>query len=193
MTTHLRCWLLAALTASVAGEGTAHAIDWLLGFSEESARATTAAVGDTLDFKGPIVKLPYKPNQYKEIGMVAGGTGIAPMLQVVDEILADKADKTKVSLIFANQTEEDILVRDELEKLVEEHPTRFKLHYTLDRPPANWTGSTGFISTDMIESHLPPPGDDTVVLMCGPPPMIKFACKANLDKLNYPKNRQLAF
>ena len=58
-------------------------------------------IGETLDFKGPIVKLPYKPNQYKEIGMVAGGTGIAPMLQVVDEILENKSDKTKVSLIFA--------------------------------------------------------------------------------------------
>lgn len=38
--------------------------------------------GDTLDFKGPILKIAYKPNQYDAIGMVAGGTGITPMLQV---------------------------------------------------------------------------------------------------------------
>ena len=38
--------------------------------------------GDTLDFKGPILKTAYKPNQYEHIGMVAGGTGITPMLQV---------------------------------------------------------------------------------------------------------------
>lgn len=39
-------------------------------------------VGDALDVKGPIIKLPYKPNMKKIIGMVAGGTGITPMLQV---------------------------------------------------------------------------------------------------------------
>ena len=64
--------------------------------------------GDTLKFKGPILKLGYKPNEYESIGMVAGGTGITPMLQVVDEILANPADKTKVSLIFGNQTESDM-------------------------------------------------------------------------------------
>jgi cytochrome-b5 reductase len=60
-------------------------------------------VGDKLDMKGPIVKRAYVPNQFKQIGMVAGGTGLTPMLQVVDEILANKNDKTKVSFIFANQ------------------------------------------------------------------------------------------
>jgi cytochrome-b5 reductase len=45
----------------------------------------------------------------------------------------------------------------------------------------------------MIKSVLPAPGPDTVVLMCGPPPMVKFACKANLDALGYDKNDQLCF
>ena len=45
----------------------------------------------------------------------------------------------------------------------------------------------------MISERLPAPGADTLMLMCGPPPMIKFACKANLDALGYAKERQLAF
>ena len=44
-------------------------------------------VGDTLDFKGPILKIAYKKNEFAEIGMVAGGTGITPMLQVAKRIL----------------------------------------------------------------------------------------------------------
>ena len=68
-------------------------------------------VGDTLDFKGPILKREYKPNQYDSIGMVAGGTGITPMLQVVDEVLANPADRTKVSLVFGNVSEADILLK----------------------------------------------------------------------------------
>ena len=36
---------------------------------------------------------------------MAGGTGITPMLQVIDAVLDNKADKTKLSLVFANTTE----------------------------------------------------------------------------------------
>ena len=65
--------------------------------------------------------------------------------------------------------------------------------YTVDRAPSSgWAYSTGFITSEMIASHLPPPGDDTLVLMCGPPPMVKFACEANLDKLGYPKHMRIA-
>ncbi|PIO77857.1 hypothetical protein TELCIR_00037 [Teladorsagia circumcincta] len=68
----------------------------------------------------------------------------------------------------------------------------FKVWYTVDRPPAVWKYSTGFINDAMIKEHLPPPAEDTAVLMCGPPPMITFACIPNLDKLGYdPKNRLL--
>ena len=38
--------------------------------------------------------------------MIAGGTGITPMLQVIREILSNPEDKTEISLIFANQSEQ---------------------------------------------------------------------------------------
>jgi len=68
--------------------------------------------GDTLLIKGPIQKLKYEPNMKKRIGMIAGGTGITPMLQVIDEILGNPQDKTELSLVFANIAEEDILLRE---------------------------------------------------------------------------------
>lgn len=83
--------------------------------------------------RGPILKLAYKPNEYKQIGMVSGGTGIAPMLQVVDEILADPADKTQVSLIFANVSEADILMKADIDKRVAAHPDKFKVYYVVDK------------------------------------------------------------
>lgn len=54
------------------------------------------------------------------------------MLQIIKAILKDKDDTTKVSLLFANQTEEDILLRSELE-LFAKHDKQFKLWYTVDR------------------------------------------------------------
>merc|ERR1712146_740242 len=129
----------------------------------------------------------------KHLGMMAGGTGITPMLQIVAAIMKDPKDSTQVSLLYANQTEDDILVRDLLEGLCKQYPDRFKVWYTVDRPQPDWGYSTGFITSDMIAEHLPPPGDDTTMVMCGPPPMIKFACQANLDKLGYNKERSLVW
>ena len=63
---------------------------------------------------------------------------------------------TSISLLFRTLTcpttaEDDILVREELESLQKEYPDRFSLHYTLDKAPAGWKFSEGFINKDMIE------------------------------------------
>jgi cytochrome-b5 reductase len=58
---------------------------------------------------------------------------------------------------------------------------------------AGWKYSTGFISAKMISEHLFPPSPDTLVLMCGPPPMINFACVPNLDKLGYDPKLRFAY
>ena len=58
---------------------------------------------------------------------------------------------------------------------------------------AGWEYSSGFISEEMIASQLPAPGPDTQILMCGPPPMIKFACLPSLTKLGYTEDMFVAF
>ena len=63
-----------------------------------------------------------------------GGTGITPMLQLIRAVFRDKNDRTNLSLLFANQSEEDILLREELEEVQKQFPERFKLWYTVDRP-----------------------------------------------------------
>ncbi|KAL8594870.1 NADH-cytochrome b5 reductase 2 [Nucella lapillus] len=166
-------------------------------------------VGDYMDFRGPNGLLVYdgkgsfkvradkkeepETKVARKVGMIAGGTGITPMLQLVRQVFKDSDDSTDLWLLFANQTDNDILLRTELEELQQQYPGRFKLWYTLDRPPAGWKYSSGFINDQMIKEHLPPPGDDTLILMCGPPPMIQFACQPNLDKLGYATARRFAY
>ncbi|GMI31326.1 hypothetical protein TeGR_g5702 [Tetraparma gracilis] len=127
--------------------------------------------------------------------MIAGGTGITPMLQVITHALVlDSKDKTTtVSLLYANQTEADILVRGELEALEKAYPDRFKLHYTVDKAPAKWKYSEGFIDEPMLKKHLKGPGEGVQVLICGPPPMIKFACLPNLEKLGFKEDNIFVF
>lgn len=129
----------------------------------------------------------------KSVGMIAGGTGITPMLQVIRAVLKDPNDHTVCYLLFANQSEKDILLRPELEELRNEHSSRFKLWYTVDKAPDAWDYSQGFVNEEMIRDHLPPPGEETLILMCGPPPMIQFACLPNLERVGHPKERCFTF
>ena len=63
--------------------------------------------------------------------------------------------------------------------------------YTLDRPPDGWKYATGFINEAMCREYLPPPADDTVVFICGPPPMVKFACLPNLEKVGHSTEKNI--
>jgi cytochrome-b5 reductase len=166
-------------------------------------------IGDTIEVRGPSGRLQYlghgnfsikklrkDPPQtitVNKVSMIAGGTGITPMLQLVRHITKDSTDKTKLRLVFANQTEKDILVRKELEEVVAKHPDQFELWYTLDTPGDDWKYSSGFINEKMIQEHLFPPTNDNIVLMCGPPPMINYACNPNLEKLKYDKDLCFAY
>lgn len=86
-------------------------------------------VGDTLDFKGPMPKLKYEANMKKKIGMLAGGSGITPMLQVIEEIARNPDDHTETHLVFANVSGQDILLKETLDSLAEEHPN-IKVRHT---------------------------------------------------------------
>ncbi|XP_027199195.2 NADH-cytochrome b5 reductase 3-like isoform X2 [Dermatophagoides pteronyssinus] len=166
-------------------------------------------IGDKINIAGPNGNLIYKglgkfsikegygspfiQRTYSKVGMIAGGTGITPMLQIIRHVFKDPKDNLQIWLLYANQTEKDILLRKELEEVREKHPDRLKLWYTLDRPSEGWQYSTGFINDEMISKHLPQPSDDTFILMCGPPPMIKHACLPNLDKLGYSEKHRFSY
>eukprot|EP00658_Telonema_sp_P-2_P025021 TRINITY_DN20073_c0_g1_i1.p3 TRINITY_DN20073_c0_g1~~TRINITY_DN20073_c0_g1_i1.p3 ORF type:complete len:257 (-),score=69.94 TRINITY_DN20073_c0_g1_i1:23-793(-) len=71
------------------------------------------------------------------VGMIAGGTGLTPMLQMVTEALKDKTDPTEWSLLFANQTPDDIMLREELDA-VAASDKRFSVWYTVDTATEGW-------------------------------------------------------
>jgi len=174
------------------------------------------SIGQTMDVSGPSGNIIYKDNglfdirsrkpepyitrRVRRLGLIAGGSGITPMYQILNEILKEQTSivpgervDIKIWLLFANQTEQDILLRDELEQLAASNSDRFKLWYTIDRASEEWKYSKGFINETMLSEHMPPPGDDTLICICGPPPMIKFACIPNLDKLGYNESMRYTF
>jgi len=135
-------------------------------------------IGQPIKAKGPKGQFTYTPNMVRSFGMIAGGTGITPMLQIIKAILRNPDDKTVVDLIFANVTFEDILLKEELDELAEKEKERFRVHYVLNSPPEGWTGGVGFVTVDMIKSWCPAPAKDMKILICGPPPMVSAMKKA---------------
>lgn len=131
------------------------------------------SIGDTVEIRGPKGEMKYHKNLVKEMGMIAGGTGITPMFQIIRRICEDPRDDTKTTLLYANKTEEDILMKEELDAFAEKCE-QFNVHYVLSNPPEVWQGGSGRVNKQMIEEYLPAPaGDDTKVLVCGPDPMME--------------------
>jgi NAD(P)H-flavin reductase len=67
---------------------------------------------------------------------------------VIDEILANPDDKTKITLLFANTTIDDILLKKDLDKLAQKNPERMKVYYTVDKiadkkDVLTWKGEVG--------------------------------------------------
>lgn len=143
-------------------------------------------IGDEVKFRGPKGAMRYKPGHCKRIGMLAGGSGITPMYQVIRAICEDQRDTTKISLIYANRTEADILLREELDAFARKYPNNLKVYYVLDNPPADWQGGVGHVTKDTIAERFPSADIDSKAMICGPPGMVN-AAKNALVELGFEK------
>ncbi len=172
-----------------------------------SQHLDSLSVGDAVEVKGPLGHIEYLGKgafelsgaraSAKRLALIAGGTGITPMYQLIRAALSDAADETRIWLLYANRSEEDILLGDELAVLAAAHPARFTLTHTLSRPrdAATWKGCTGRVCADMVAQHLPPAresDDVAMAFLCGPGGM-QEACYRHLYALGYPDERVLTF
>ncbi|KAL5260528.1 hypothetical protein ACHWQZ_G010610 [Mnemiopsis leidyi] len=172
-----------------------------------SSYMDSLSVGDNIQVRGPCGKIRYlgkgefeteksKDNiaklRCKRIGMIAGGSGITPMLQLIKDVVKHRNDNTEMTLLFSNKTENDILCRGALDEM---SCPKFKVCHTLSQAPISqdWCYATGRVNKAMIEQYLPPPGEDTVILLCGPPGLVKETCLPALKDLGYSPDSILVF
>lgn len=120
-----------------------------------SKHMASLKIGQPLKVRGPKGAMVYTPGLVKHFGMIAGGTGITPMLQIIRAIVRGRPrsggnDTTAVDLIFANVNKEDILLKEDLDALAAEDD-QFRVHYVLNNPPEKWEGGVGFVTDKMIK------------------------------------------
>jgi cytochrome-b5 reductase len=108
-------------------------------------------------------------NEFEHVALIGGGSGITPLYQLLDVALRDPTNKTRFTLLYANVSEADILLRDELAALERAYPQTLRVVHTLDNPPAGWTDAKGYVSRELVSKHVPPAakGDKIKVFVCG--------------------------
>ena len=141
-------------------------------------------IGEIVLMSGPNTGGHWIDGMAKQVGFVAGGTGITPMISIIRWILTKKID-AELFLIFANKTESDIIFRQEWERHVRDYPT-FHCHHVLEQPSPGWSGSRGRITPELLRQHLPAADSSTCIFLCGPPPMVD-ALESSLKELGYPE------
>lgn len=144
-----------------------------------SGKMHSMVPGESLLFK-PLNEFDYKPNQHQSMLFIAGGSGITPIYQLTRAILKNPEDKTKISLIYANNTEEDILLRKEFEDLERQYPGRFQKVFTVSKLSNESDGSVekGYVTKAMVGKVWPGKEAGQKVLVSGPPAMTEAVAGA---------------
>lgn len=133
-----------------------------------SGKMHSLVPGDTMKFK-PLHEFDYKPNQYSHMTFIAGGSGITPIYQLTQAILRNPTDKTRISLIYANNSPEDILLKEEFDELERKFPGRFQKLYTVSKIGSATDLHQGYVTKELVQKASPTKSDK--VLVSGPPAM----------------------
>jgi propane monooxygenase reductase subunit len=126
--------------------------------------------GAEIGFTGPYGSFRLAQTD-RDVLMVAGGSGMAPVLALLRE-LADQASDRKIRFFYGARTSEDLFNRD----LIEELGSRLEnFHYTevLSEPDGGeWTGATGYVHEAAAQALAAGEVEQPEVYTCGPPPMV---------------------
>lgn len=152
--------------------------------SEFSNALETMQVGDWAMIDAPYGRFTFE-GEYEKIGMLSGGIGITP-LRSICRYCTDMQLDAKITLLYGNLTENDIVFHKELTEM-QKRNKNLKVVFTLDQPSEDWTGYTGYINVPMIRKEVPD-YMERVFYICGPPGMIR-AMENLLRDLGLPKDQ----
>uniref|UniRef100_A0A6B2G1X9 NADH-cytochrome b5 reductase n=1 Tax=Myxobolus squamalis TaxID=59785 RepID=A0A6B2G1X9_MYXSQ len=161
-------------------------------------------VGQTVAISGPYGNITYEgygrfsmKNGEKvtvsKITMIAGGTGITPMLQILRHIWRLKNDKTKIKLIYANKDLGEIMLYgpiSEIERNLDKG--QLETYHVLKNPPPDFAYGKGRISNEMLISYGWAPSEDTIALCCGRPKINKIMIE-KLKEIGYQESQIYCF
>jgi sulfhydrogenase subunit gamma (sulfur reductase) len=148
----------------------------VLEFAINRVGTVTAALhrlekGDVVGVRGPFGNwFPMDQMRGKNVVLLGGGIGGAPLRPVIHTILDHRADYGRLTILWAARLPSLLIFTDEFDEWRAAQDT--ELHLTVDQGDEAWTGNVGLI-TELLEKVAPSP-ENAVTVTCGPPVMIKF-------------------
>jgi NAD(P)H-flavin reductase len=127
--------------------------------------------GDVVGLRGPFgSSWPVDVARGKDVCIVTGGIGLAPLRPVIYSILRDRDSFGRVIVLYGGRSALDLLYRVELEKWGNEH--KVETLVTVDRADSSWKGHIGVVTT--LFSYIKLDTRNTVAFVCGPEMMMKY-------------------
>jgi sulfhydrogenase subunit gamma (sulfur reductase) len=138
-------------------------------------------VGDVVGVRGPMGNcFPMDELKNKNVIVLGGGIGGAPLRPVITSILHDRDNYGALTILWAARNPTLLVFTEEYDTW--RQTPRTELHLTVDEGDAGWTGHVGLI-TQLLQKVKPSP-DNATVIICGPPIMIHFAI-IELQKMGF--------
>lgn len=133
--------------------------------------------GDTVGVRGPFGSAwPLEKAKGKDVMLMAGGLGLAPLRPAIYYLRANRKDYGKLTLLYGTRAPDTLLFADELATWEKE----FDIGLTVDSAGSDWHGHVGVV-TDLLFgreiNHA-----NTIAMLCGPEIMMRFCAHALLDK-----------
>ena len=149
------------------------------GRSEPATAAICAArPGEVLGVRGPFgSSWPLARAEGRDLVIVAGGIGLAPLRPAVLGALATRERYERIVLLYGGRTPDQLLYADQLERF---EADGIDVHVTVDSAGEDWSGHVGLVTTLFDEARLDP--ERTVAMLCGPEIMMRFAVQALRDR-----------
>jgi NAD(P)H-flavin reductase len=144
-----------------------------------------ARQGAMVSIRGPFgTAFPMEQMQERNLLLVAGGLGIAPMRAPLFWIGNHRDRYREVRLLYGAKEPSQLLFDYQFEEW--QKVSNVRMHTIVEHPDEHWSGRTGLITELFDEFTFDP--KETWAIVCGPPVMFKFVC-SHLDKLGIPMSR----
>jgi ferredoxin-NADP reductase len=132
-------------------------------------------VGDKLELRGPIGGyFVWEAHLGGPLLLVAGGSGIVPLMAMLRHRAA-AGSMVPTRLLYSSRAYEDIIYREELDRLVAGGMALEVVHTLTRASPPGWTGYRRRIDTEMLREVAWPPGQRPLAYICGPTPLVESA------------------
>jgi NAD(P)H-flavin reductase len=131
--------------------------------------------GSYIGLRGPYGGCwPMEEAKGRDLLLVAGGIGLAPLRPVICSILARREHFNKVTVLFGARTPEDLLFRSDLRSW--KSRMDMDVQVTVDRATPSWRGHVGVVPNLVRHAAFHP--QNAVAMICGPEVMIRYTVMA---------------